>query len=156
MCWINRKTSTPGDPDSVLLVLFFWSSWWQGYHTTKLNGLIMFRCSWELQELPLGCRQGNFTLFFTTLWICCNTVDHAHSFRNWVWGHSGGLWWFWPLLRHKAASHLSTWVHYAPSEGMNMLRFTCDSCIRKDNWHDKKVPACLHRACFLPGSRSSL
>lgn len=99
MCWINRNLEIQTVSPLLLVFLVVGDphnrSQWVNYVQVYMGTPSTF--SWM--------QAGEFYPVF--LQHCCITVDHAHSFGNWVWEHFGGLGWFWPLLRHKAASHVS-------------------------------------------------
>lgn len=101
-----------------------WLKWWLQSWSARSQGSPQNTDFSGLIDIQLGmsrffpCRRGE------SYTVCCNTVDHVQCGgrpQRWVWGCLGGL------IRHGSClSHQCGWVSYAPSEGMETLRLTCE------------------------------
>lgn len=70
--------------------------------------------------------EGSFTLFGITLWIMCSPL-RGESTRHECLGGTSGVFDGLPHLWHDSClSHEHSWASYAPREGMNASRPTCE------------------------------
>lgn len=125
------------DPDSIPLLLFFWTSWWWGswswsvrtgegpLNTVRSLDLYLLRFRWES---PGTSRAGNFILDNVILWIM---------------RHFGSIWQLWHLLGHL--------LHQQSGVGSGPLW-----PIGRDEYHQVNVPILIQRWVFLLSHFGSL